>query len=163
MNAFLSETYGFQRLYIKSFLNSMQTSVYKLFNAEFRVSEQYETTIELKQKYDCLVEVPFLGSVSGSFIIELDRSDWEQQFFLEFDLVEEKMFLSAIKELLNVASSISLESLRSQHSDIKILCPRIILGKIYYPEHRFVSSALKSSQLNPIYCHICFNQTTTGN
>lgn len=162
MNISLGEFLDFSKSYMTTFLNSMEISLQKLFNCTFTPSEEFVANKSLEQTYSCIIEVPFIGSISGSFLIELERNEWENQFFLEFDLREEKMFFSAIKELLNVASSISLEALRVKHPDLRILCPRIILGKIHYPDHRFISSNLTSKNLKPIHCHICFNEITPG-
>lgn len=137
----------------------MELSTQKIFGLQFTPDYEFESIQGFNQTYNCLIEVPFIGDLNGAFLIELNETDWRKQKFMDLELNDESMFLSAIKELLNVASSISLESLRKDHGDLKILSPKVVFGKILYPEHRFLNSRLTSSTLNPIYCHICFNET----
>lgn len=150
---------SFSESYISNFLQAMELSTQKIFGLQFTPDYEFESIQGFNQTYNCLIEVPFIGDLNGAFLIELNETDWRKQKFMDLELNDESMFLSAIKELLNVASSISLESLRKDHGDLKILSPKVVFGKILYPEHRFLNSRLTSSTLNPIYCHICFNET----
>ena len=162
MNISIEEFLEFSKGYMYSYSSALELSINKLFNVPFKGTNNHVIHTRFPQSYNCVIEVPFMGEISGGFLIEIVEEEWKEQFFLSFELKDSDMFRSALKELLNVASSISLEKLRVKNPNLNILCPRIIFGKLYCPEHRFISSTLVSDKFSPIHCHIYFNDIIPG-
>ncbi|MCG8651197.1 MAG: chemotaxis protein CheX [Pirellulales bacterium] len=121
-----------------------------------------EVTPSVQTDRSFLVSIYYTGTVYGEYLIALDETTAAQIIGFDEPLTDENRdqvrdeICDALSELLNTIVGESIVDLQKTYAKLTLTAPRVVFGKIRYPQFRTGSSVL-TTEAGEIECHFCLD------
>lgn len=148
--------------YTRTFSEVTSQTLVDMFGVETTSQSEIEESSSVETDRSFIVSLYYTGSVYGEYLLALDESTAAGIIGLDSEITDENRdevreeFCDALSETLNTIVGESIVHVQETHPKLTLTAPRIIFGKIKYPQFKTGRTVIQTDA-GPIECHFCLD------